>query len=220
MSIDLSPLRERPEDILPLLRHYVTRVCESQQTTFKGFTEEAVAFLQDYPWPGNVRELRNLIEQVVLLHTDRRIDAERVRRILEERSHGSLLPATTGRTPEQAEREMIFQGIQALRHEVGELRSELQGLTLSSEAGGWSAGAIDEPRRGLEGSVSIPLGTPLEEVELRLIEETLARLGGDKRETAEVLGIGLRTLYRRLDRIAERRRGGEPETGSESPKIR
>jgi DNA-binding NtrC family response regulator len=54
-------------------------------------------------------------------------------------------------------------------------------------------------------------------VELRLIEETLQRLGGDKRRAAEVLGIGLRTLYRRLARLDELRgRKVEPNGDDES----
>ena len=42
-----------------------------------------------------------------------------------------------------------------------------------------------------------------EEIEQRLIEETLRRCKGDKKKTAEVLGIGLRTLYRRLEKLEE-----------------
>jgi two-component system response regulator HydG len=212
VTIDLPGLGERPEDVLPLLRHFVTRVCETHGTDFHGFTDEAVAFLQAYPWPGNVRELRNLVEQVVLLHPDRKITSERLHRILEERAGGGRwLPTLTGRTPEQAERDLIFQSLQALRRELGELREEVRTL---SGAGAWSGPA---PAGGLEGSVAVPLGTPLEEVELRLIEETLRRLAGDKKKTAEVLGIGLRTLYRRLDRLGERLRSGEPGTGAGSP---
>ncbi len=208
VTIDLPGLAERPEDVLPLLRHFINRVCETHGTDFLGFTDEAIAFLQSYPWPGNVRELRNLVEQVVLLHSERKITSERLSRILEERAGGGRwLPTPTGRTSEQAERDLIFQSLQALRRELGEIHEEMHAL---SGEGAWRGSA---PGGGLEGSVAVPLGVPLEEVELRLIEETLKRLEGDKKKAAEVLGIGLRTLYRRLDRLAERRHDGEPGTG-------
>ena len=215
VTIDIPPLRERPEDILPLMRHFVTAVCRAHETTFMGFTEEAVAQLMRYPWPGNVRELRNLIEQVVLLHAKEKITASRLARIFEERGRpGANLPTPTGRTPEQAEREMILRSLQALREEVAEVREGLDRLAsgTSGPAGtGTGTPAAGEETGELEGTVSIPLGTPLEEVELRLIQETLRRLDGDKRRTAETLGIGLRTLYRRLNKLEEREASREPE---------
>ena len=228
VTIDLPPLRERPEDILPLLRHFVTQICRTHNTTFRGFTDDAVAWLQRYPWPGNVRELRNLIEQIVLLYPRERMTAERLARIFEERTRDIRnLPATTGKTPEQAEREMIFKSLQALREEIAGLRVGLEELAGRSMAGtaAWEvrqeeAGPVGRGRReeaALSGSIAIPLGIPLEEVEFHLIDETLKRLGGDKRRAAEVLGIGLRTLYRRLATMEELKSGvREPEGGNES----
>ena len=50
---------------------------------------------------------------------------------------------------------------------------------------------------------SVPLGTPLQEVERRLIMKTLAFTGGDKRQTAHLLGVATRTIYRKLAHIEE-----------------
>jgi two-component system, NtrC family, response regulator HydG len=61
--------------------------------------------------------------------------------------------------------------------------------------------------RGAAGQVVIPIGTPMEEVERRLIHETLRHTGGDKTMAARLLGIAARTIYRKL----ERERGDEPE---------
>ena len=61
--------------------------------------------------------------------------------------------------------------------------------------------------RGAAGQVIIPIGTPMEEVERRLIHETLRHTGGDKTMAARLLGIAARTIYRKL----ERERGDEPE---------
>jgi len=70
-------------------------------------------------------------------------------------------------------------------------------------------GADDLPREIVQcstriaESVTIPLGTPLEEVERILMEETLKRTGGDKGLTSKLLGISTRTLYRKMDRREE-----------------
>jgi transcriptional regulator with GAF, ATPase, and Fis domain len=65
--IDLPPLNQRPEDILPLARHFLKRFSESMERTPGPLSSEASAALQAYDWPGNVRELRNTIERAVLL---------------------------------------------------------------------------------------------------------------------------------------------------------
>jgi len=229
VTIDLPPLRERQEDILPLLHHFIALVCRSHATTFVGFTDEALAWLQRYPWPGNVRELRNLVEQIILLHPGQKITVERLARIVEERSRDrSNLPAPTGRSAEQVERELIFTSLQALREEVAALRLGLQ--ELGGAVPGGVSGGVSPTRSGphppggsadtgdiLSGSIAVPLGAPLEEIETILITETLERLGGDKKRTAGVLGIGLRTLYRRLEKLAaDSEEEREPEDGFES----
>ena len=201
VTVDVPPLQERPEDILPLLHHFVRSAGRAQGTTFTGFTEEALEQLERYPWPGNVRELRNLVEHLVLMHPDEMISSARLARIIEERAGrgGNNLPAATGKSPEQAEREMIFSLLQSLRHQVAHLDERVQQLAerFPPAADRSPFPQADRPA-DLEGEITLPLGLPLSEVERRLIAETLQRLGGDKRRTAGVLGIGLRTLYRRL----------------------
>ena len=61
MTLYLPPLRERPEDIPLLLRHFVDR-WNAKYHESKGLAEETVRFLMEYPWPGNVRELKNVVE--------------------------------------------------------------------------------------------------------------------------------------------------------------
>jgi two-component system nitrogen regulation response regulator NtrX len=63
----LPPLRERTEDIPPLVAHFAAQVAEVNGWKPKPFTPEAIAELQRYPWPGNVRELRNVVERLLLL---------------------------------------------------------------------------------------------------------------------------------------------------------
>lgn len=63
--IELPPLRERPEDIQELARHYADRFCERCGLAPKGFSPEFIATLRGYSWPGNVREFVHTMERVL-----------------------------------------------------------------------------------------------------------------------------------------------------------
>jgi psp operon transcriptional activator len=64
--ITLPPLRERPEDLLPLAEHFAIRMSrELGRELFAGFSPAAVDAIHRHPWPGNVRELKNVIERAV-----------------------------------------------------------------------------------------------------------------------------------------------------------
>jgi DNA-binding NtrC family response regulator len=72
LTLTLTPLRERPEDILPVARHYVGEFARRYQRPRK-LTPGAEARLLAYRWPGNVRELANVIERAVLLEEGQEI---------------------------------------------------------------------------------------------------------------------------------------------------
>jgi two-component system, NtrC family, response regulator HydG len=63
VPLTLPPLRERPEDIPTLARHFVTRHGPRVNKRIQGLTEDALRALARHAWPGNVRELENVIEQ-------------------------------------------------------------------------------------------------------------------------------------------------------------
>jgi len=69
--IQLPPLRERPEDITMLLKHFVSLYSENAD---KQIDDEVFEILKNYPFHGNVRELRNLSERLTLLSTNNRIE--------------------------------------------------------------------------------------------------------------------------------------------------
>ncbi|MBI5489191.1 MAG: sigma-54-dependent Fis family transcriptional regulator [Deltaproteobacteria bacterium] len=70
--------------------------------------------------------------------------------------------------------------------------------------------------RADSGEIAVAIGTPLEEVERRLIEETLRRTKGDKKLAAQFLGIAARTIYRKLDLYAAGRTSEEPAAGADA----
>jgi NtrC-family two-component system response regulator AlgB len=71
VRIILPPLRDRPEDILPLVRHFHKKYSTVPE---KEFTADALHLLQTCSWHGNIRQLENTVERVVLLGRDNRID--------------------------------------------------------------------------------------------------------------------------------------------------
>jgi two-component system NtrC family response regulator len=70
VSVTLPPLRERREDLPPLIDHFVRRLAEKNGKTVRGLTRQAREVLLRYDYPGNVRELENVIERAVVLTRD------------------------------------------------------------------------------------------------------------------------------------------------------
>jgi DNA-binding NtrC family response regulator len=64
LSINLPPLRERPEDIEPLVSYFCRKFCETSGIS-RTFRRSALKFLENYPWPGNVRELENTLYRIL-----------------------------------------------------------------------------------------------------------------------------------------------------------
>jgi formate hydrogenlyase transcriptional activator len=65
--VRLPPLRERPEDIPLLVRHFVQQFARAMNKTIEGISSETMSALSEYHWPGNIRELQNVIERAVIL---------------------------------------------------------------------------------------------------------------------------------------------------------
>ncbi|MCK6619803.1 MAG: TIGR02584 family CRISPR-associated protein [Calditrichaceae bacterium] len=64
----LPPLRERPEDIVPLAKYFLEKYSRSLRKNFAAIDEALETFLLQHPWPGNVRELENLVKKLVAYH--------------------------------------------------------------------------------------------------------------------------------------------------------
>ena len=63
LPLVVPPLRERPEDILPLAKYFLKRAAAAAPREPPALTRDAAAALRDYAWPGNVRELRHAVER-------------------------------------------------------------------------------------------------------------------------------------------------------------
>ena len=138
VALVLPPLRERPEDIDPLIDHFLRHFSKLHHRPIKGMDEEVRHLLNSHGWPGNVRELINCIESMVVMARDNHITLDDV--------------------PD---------------HLVA---------------------AYDIPAGGAAGE------GVLADMERQAIVDALHKTDGNKMETARILGIGLRTLYRKIDK--------------------
>ncbi len=73
IPIPILPLRQRREDIPPLVSHFVKKFCVEQQVMVKRVSHEAIKHLVAFDWPGNVRQLENAVEMAVALSGDREL---------------------------------------------------------------------------------------------------------------------------------------------------
>jgi DNA-binding NtrC family response regulator len=72
VPIEMPPLRRRRDDVPPLVKHFVDRVCHAEGIPAKMVMAETLDRLRDYAWPGNVRQVENMVEMAVALSGDRR----------------------------------------------------------------------------------------------------------------------------------------------------
>jgi two-component system nitrogen regulation response regulator NtrX len=130
----VPPLRERVEDIALLADHFLKEFTTEYGRKPKELTPEAYRVLQEYSWPGNVRELRNLMERLVIMNPQIRVDARHiplnpVRRVAFERPlerFGSLQEVR-----EAAEREYILKKLDEAKGNVTRT-AEMLGLERSN----------------------------------------------------------------------------------------
>lgn len=76
ISVEIPPLRTRPEDIIPLARYLLLDIAQEEGLDIQDFAPRAQEVLLAYPWPGNVRELKNRIHEAALATDEKWIDAQ------------------------------------------------------------------------------------------------------------------------------------------------
>ncbi len=144
VTIYLPPLRDRREDIPLLIDHFLKELCKKQGREVEGLSRGARQALLSFDWPGNIRQLRNVIEGMLALDTDGKLDVD------------------------------------DLPTDLAEFRGEASDAFI----GGSGADML--------------IGQSLDEVEKYYIARALELTGGKREETAVMLGIGERTLYRKI----------------------
>jgi DNA-binding NtrC family response regulator len=181
IPVQLPPLRDRTEDIPLLVTHFIQQISQRQGIVPPRFSDEVMGVLKSYRWPGNVRELQNAVERasalcdggVVLLK-------DLPERVLEAMAG---VGAVTPRVDLQRSSPQPFVATTGTSERI------IDPLLAEKAAGAaqWS--------RGLS---PMQLKEFLHRQEVDYIEQVIQAAGGDKEKAAEMLGISMATLYRKL----------------------
>lgn len=110
--ITLPPLRERQDDILLLLNHYLAVFNKENGKHFEGFTPAAYDVLAAYDWPGNIRELRNLVERMVVLARGKVLDVKDLPAQVREQSSAGEVRINADLTVDEMEKQMIVKALE------------------------------------------------------------------------------------------------------------
>jgi DNA-binding NtrC family response regulator len=113
ITVDLPPLRERTQDILPLANFFLNRYAGENGKSIEDFSEDARTAILAHPWPGNVRELENAIERAVVLCDGPQLQGRHLPAALGQVTEGSQLPIIPGSTIEELERFAIMKTLEA-----------------------------------------------------------------------------------------------------------
>ena len=117
--IEVAPLRERPEDLLPLIERFVAEFNRTFGREIESMTPEATDILLGHTWPGNVRELRNVIESMFVVAAGSRLSTEDMPQYLLRASEHNL-------AAEASEREMLLSALNSSNWNKSEAARLLQ----------------------------------------------------------------------------------------------
>ena len=100
IPVHIPPLRERDDDVLLLVSHFIEEFCRRKRKPLVKVSREAGDILRNYGWPGNVREVMNVVERMIILNESGEIGVEDLpQRIMESRGNGAKLHPVSAVAP-------------------------------------------------------------------------------------------------------------------------
>ena len=210
ISIQLPPLRKRGDDIYLLFRKFAADFADQYNTPPIRLTDDAVEILKDYNWPGNIRQLRNFVAQLSVIEEERMITADKLQEQLPNISTGGLVKFEDKNKADLSEREILYKVLFDMKRDLTELKKitfdlmqkqgsteimQMANPTLFKETDDTSILINQNNRTGL---LEVEESLSLFEQEKRLIEKSLLKHKGKRKDAAAELGISERTLYRKL----------------------
>ncbi len=227
VPIIVSPLRERPDDIVLLFRKFARDFAEKYRMPPIVLDEQAKAGLLNYHWPGNVRQLKNITEQISIIEKERDISPEVLRSYLPADSSKNL-PALFTKNEESSfsnEREILYKVLFDMKRDMTDLKKlvldlmENKDSNISSDQARIIRNLYDVDDKAFNPKESdskhihiesvekdniqdteefVEESLSLEEKEIELIKKALDRHNGKRKYAAQELGISERTLYRKI----------------------
>mgnify|MGYP006266488967 CR=1 FL=1 len=130
VNIKIPPLRDRQEDIPLLFAKFSSDFADKYNVPPLELAPEAEHLLKQFSFPGNIRQLKNIVEQISILESHRRLDAETLRNYLPEEPQRGLsrtIQTGSGEGPRQqehySEREILYKFILDIKRDLSELKS-------------------------------------------------------------------------------------------------
>jgi DNA-binding NtrC family response regulator len=184
--ITVPPLRERPEDIPDLVRHFLVRFAAEEGKRIRAVTSDALGVLNAHPWPGNVRQLENAVFRAVVLADGDEIGANEFPQLhLSARNTAPPVAPVMEEAPREPSARALAAPLILDEAPATSPHADLPGTPPST-----NALALIDPAGNIR---------PLEELEADVIRFAIARYRGQMSEVARRLRIGRSTLYRKLD---------------------
>jgi transcriptional regulator with PAS, ATPase and Fis domain len=186
VSLNIPPLRKRKGDIELLANHFLEHYAKANKLTAPKISDEAMDLLIEYNWPGNVRELKNTIETALTLNRNGLLDVNSFSDLLvtkDENSSMRHLPVFLRKSPEDADRELLYRALFEIKKDLIELKDLV--INTSRE----QTVKTEEPKKNL---------FALDIIERDTIKAALDKTRGNKRKASRLLNISERTLYRKI----------------------
>ncbi len=190
VAMEIPPLRDRTEDIPPLVERFAHEFARENGINKPRFLPDAMKALEAHEWKGNVRELKLFIGTLLTLENEGPIDGYTVRSHLGGPSLSPTnLPVLAPLQRETLDNELILQLLLDMRREMQDIKGMLARVLLMPHA------LPEHINYSEEGDDYRPT---LDEIEKEQIRQALIEKGGNRRKAAKMLGIGERTLYRKI----------------------
>ena len=209
ISINLPALRDRGDDINLLFRKFSADFADQYSTPPIQLTDDALSILQKYNWPGNIRQLRNFVAQLSVIETERMITADKIQNQLPNNAINSIIKYEDKNKAELSEREILYKVLFDMKKDLNELKKITFDLMQKEENNEIMQSVnptifnsedesiiINETNKSK--TIDIEESLSLFEQEKRLIEKSLLKHKGKRKNAASELGISERTLYRKL----------------------
>ena len=213
ISINLPALRDRGDDINLLFRKFAADFADQYNTPPIRLTDDALHVLQNYNWPGNIRQLRNFVAQLSVIETERMVSSEKLQAQLPNIATSGIVKYEEKNKADLSEREILYKVLFDMKRDLTELKKitfdliQKEGRTEimqsvnptifnDTEDDGIMINQAKEPR-----TINIEESLSLFEQEKKLIEKSLVKHKGKRKNAAAELGISERTLYRKLKEL-------------------